>query len=112
MTSIPSHCLAALVVGTGATIAATSLHDGGHGVPKTCIASSLVGSAAVVAAVSHHAEGSPSTICVVGGLGGAGLIGFAISAHASFAKVPRSCKLYTAAGLAVLLAGVRMFAKK
>ena len=109
---IPTHCLAALVAGTGATVVATNMHDSGRGVPKTCIASSIMGSAAVVAAVSHHAKGSPSTICVVGGLGGAGLVGYAISAHASFAKIPLSCKMWTAAGLVALFAGVRMIAKK
>ena len=89
------------------------MHDSGD-VPKTCIASSLIGSAAVVSAVMHHGSSSsaPSKICVISGLVGAAGVGYAVSAHASFKKIPMSCKVYSALGIALLLGGVSVLAKK
>ena len=48
---------------------------------------------------------------MAGTIGGALGVTYAVSIHASLAKMPTHCKMYTAAGLAVILAGVRFLSK-
>lgn len=112
MASIPPHCIAAGAVAVGATVVATQLHTDST-VPATCVTASMVGSAAIAGALVHHGSLSktPSSICVVGGLGGVAAIGYGLSAHAGPSKVPLSCKLYTLAGVALIMAGAAALAK-
>ena len=112
---VPSHCLAGGAVALGAAAVATTLHTEAN-VPKVCIASSIVGSTALVSALSHHGtlSKSPAAPCIAGSVAGFAVVGYALSSH-SAPKMPFHCKMYTAAGLAVLLASVTMmasFAKK
>lgn len=110
--SIPTHCYTGAAVVVGAAVAATSMHVDSN-VPKTCVAASIVGSAAVASALSHHGSLSktPQLVCMAGTIGGALGVTYAVSIHASLAKMPTHCKMYTAAGLAVILAGVRFLSK-
>ena len=112
MPGIPTHCYTGAAVVLGASVAATTMHVDAR-VPKTCVAASLVSSAAFASALSHHASLSktPQLICIAGGLGGALGVSYAVSVHASLAKMPTHCKLYSAAGLAIILAGVRLLSK-
>ena len=112
MASIPAHCIAAGAVAVGATVVATQLHTD-DSVPSTCKVASMAGSTAVAAALIHHGSLSktPSSICVLGGLGGVASIGYGLSAHAGPSKVPLSCKLYTLAGVALIMAGAAALAK-
>uniref|UniRef100_A0A7S0L8Z3 Uncharacterized protein n=1 Tax=Coccolithus braarudii TaxID=221442 RepID=A0A7S0L8Z3_9EUKA len=113
MTSVPTSCYAATAVAVGGTIAATQMHSNTT-IPKYCIASSLLSTSAVAAAVTHHSSLSkmPAWYCVVGGLAGASAIGYALDRHGPDSKVPMHCKLATVAGLALLVIGTAVLAKK
>lgn len=97
----------------GATVVATQMHAT-SGVPKSCIASSIAGSAVLAAAVAHHGSLSkpPELICVAAGTVGAVGLGYALTSHAQIAKIPFHCKLGTALGLVVMIAGAFVLAKK
>ena len=110
---VPDHCIAAATTVLGAALVGAQLHDGSS-VPKSCIVSSIIGTAALSAAVSHHGSTSksPEWFCVAGGVIGLLGVGYAVTAHAEISRIPTKCKLYTAVGLAALVGGVAVFAKK
>ena len=54
---------------------------------------------------------SPADDCVVGGVAGASAIGYSLTAHSEASKVPLSCKLYTLAGVGLIIAGATALAK-
>lgn len=113
MASIPTHCYTGGAAVLGAAVAATAMHVNER-VPKTCIAGSIIGSAAVASALSHHGSlaKTPSLVCIAGTIGGAAGVGYALSVHSSISKMPTHCKIYTAAGLAILVAGVKLLSGK
>ena len=80
--SVPTRCLAAAAVVVGASVVASQLHTESK-VPSHCIAASMLGSATVAGALVHRGSLSkaPAWYCVVGGVGGAGAIGYSLMAR-------------------------------
>jgi hypothetical protein len=114
MSNVPTHCIGATVAAAGAVVAATQLHDA-KSIPNACIASTIIGVSATAVTAAHH--GSFGTVpndayCVAGMVVGLGGIGYAMSSHAELSKIPTSCKLYTLAGIAALIAGSVAIAQK
>ena len=109
----PKHCVGASVAVAGAALAATQLHDNDK-VPNTCVAASIIGVSSIAASLAHHGtlQTLPPWYCIAGGVAGCASLTYAASKHADFDAVPLKCKIYTAAGVAAVIIGSIIMAKK
>eukprot|EP00962_Isochrysis_galbana_P001645 scaffold421_cov125-Isochrysis_galbana.AAC.11 len=72
------------------------------------------GSTALTVALVHHGSSStpPAWYCVLGGLGGLAAIGYALTSHVEVSAIPTKCKIATATGIALMVVGTAIAARK
>jgi hypothetical protein len=121
-TSVPKSCIASSLLGpcqhtrqprTHARNVLQALSPPTHA-PTQSIRSTLAGSTALTVALVHHGNSStsPPWYCMLGGLGGIAAIGYALTSHVELSAIPTKCKIATATGIALVVVGTVIAARK
>eukprot|EP00967_Tisochrysis_lutea_P109135 scaffold169639_cov26-Tisochrysis_lutea.AAC.2 len=74
----------------------------------------FAGTTALTVALTHHSSSStsPPWYCVIGGVGGLAAICYALTSHAEISAIPTKCKIATATGVALMVVGTIIAARK